>query len=53
MSQEKLKEMYFKEEDEEGGLNTPAGHSLHSLAPLAEELENVPRGHGSNVATLY
>ena len=29
----------------------PGGHFMHPLAPLVEELENVPRGHGNNVAT--
>ena len=27
----------------------PGGHVLHSSAPLAEELEKVPRGHGNKV----
>ena len=29
----------------------PGGHFMHPSTPLVEELENVPRGHGNNVAT--
>lgn len=29
----------------------PGGHFMHPSTPLVDELENVPRGHGNNVAT--
>lgn len=27
----------------------PGGHVMHPSVPLEEKLENVPRGHGSNL----
>ena len=34
------------------GYSIPGGQFVHPSAPLVEESENVPRGHGNIVATL-
>lgn len=37
----------------EDSYNIPGGHFVHPSAPLVEELENVPSGHGNNTATNW
>ena len=36
----------------EDSCNIPGGQFVHPSAPLVEELENVPKGHGSITATV-